>query len=130
MDRGIQKCDSITYSPSALSTINTPNSQTNINTIRGDSVNSFIFSLRRLIFDVIHAANNNRYKDGDVILLVGLGPIVLFKVYKLASGSSKLIEETINAHIVCLLYKLTTSAKKMMFCQLVLIAIMKRGKES
>ena len=38
-------------------------------------------------------------------------PIALFSYYKLQSSSGKHIEEKNHAHIVCLMYKLRTSAK-------------------
>ena len=62
-------------------------------------------------FEVLDAATNNRYVDGDKIRLVILGPIALFDFYKLATSSGKHIEEIIHAHIVCLMYKLTPSAR-------------------
>ena len=65
-------------------------------------------SLLRLNFDVLQAANNNRYVDGDDIRLVNEGPIALFSNYKLQSSSGKHIEEINHAHIVCLMYKLIT----------------------
>ena len=45
VDRRILKCDSLRYSPSDISTINTRNSQIYINIPRGDSVNSLLRSL-------------------------------------------------------------------------------------
>ena len=42
VDRRNPKCDYIRYSPSEISTTNTPNSQIYINTPRGDSVNSLL----------------------------------------------------------------------------------------
>ena len=69
-------------------------------------------SLLRLNFEVLHAATNNRYVDGNDIRLVNLGPIALFSIYKLATSSSKHIEEVNHAQIVCLLYKLLTSSGK------------------
>ena len=53
-------------SPSELSTVNTPNSQIYINFRRGDFVKILKRSLLRLN-DVLHAATNNRYIDGDDI---------------------------------------------------------------
>ena len=61
--------------------------------------------------DVLHAATNNRYVDSDDKRLVNEGPIALFSNYKLQSGSGKHIEKTNHAHIVCLMYKLITSAR-------------------
>ena len=71
----ILKCDYIRYSPSEISTINTPNSQVYINIPREDSVISLSNSYLELNFDVLHAATNNRYVDGNDIRLVNLGPI-------------------------------------------------------
>ena len=81
--RKILKSDYIRYSPSEISTINTPNSQIYINIPRGDSVNSLLGSRLRAKFDVLHAATNNRYVDGDDIRLVNEGPVALFSSYKL-----------------------------------------------
>ena len=72
------KCEYIRYSPCEISTINTPNCQIYINIPRGDSVNGLKRSLLRLNADVLHAATNNRYIDGDDIRLVNEGPIALF----------------------------------------------------
>ena len=83
----------------------------NIDFPRGDSVNSLLGSLRRAIFDVLHAAINNRYTDGVDIRLVNEGPIALFSNCKLQSSSGKHIEEIYHAHINCLMYKLLTSAR-------------------
>ena len=110
-DRRSLKCDSIRYSPSEISTKNTPNSQISINILRRYSVNSLKGSLLRLNADVLHAATSNRYVDGDDIRLVDEGPIVLFSNYKLQSSTGKHIEEINHAHIICLIYKLTTSAR-------------------
>ena len=77
----------------------------------GDNVNSLFGSLVRFNFDVLHAATNNRYVDGDDIRLVNLGAIALFSIYKLASSSGKHLEEINHAHIVCLMHKLLTSCR-------------------
>ena len=68
-------------------------------------------SLLRINFDVINAATNNRYVNGNGLRLVNGGPIALFSIYKLASSSGKHIEEFSHAHTVCLMYKLITSAR-------------------
>ena len=87
--RRILKRDYIRYSPSEISTINTPISKTFINIPGGDSANSSFGSLLRLNFDVLDSATNNRYVDGDDIRLVNLGPIALFIIYKLTTSSGK-----------------------------------------
>ena len=64
-----------------------------------------------LNFDVLHAATNNRYVDGNDIRLVNLGPIALFIKYKLTTSSGKHLENIDHAHIVSLMYKFLTSSK-------------------
>ena len=78
VDRRILKCDFIRYSPSEISTINTANSQIYINIPREDSVISLLNSYLNINFDVLNAATNNRYADGNDIRLVNLGPVALF----------------------------------------------------
>ena len=109
INRDILKCDYIRYSPSEISTINTPNSQVYINIPRENSVISLLNSYLELNFDVLHTATNNRYADGDDIKLVNLGPIALFSNYKLTTSSGKHLENIDHAHIVSLMYKLITS---------------------
>ena len=111
INRDILKCDYIRYSPSEISTINTANSQVYINIPREDSVISLLNSYLELNFDVLHAATNNRYADGNDIRLVNLGPIGLFSNYKLTTSSGKHLENIDHAHIVSLMYKLLTSSK-------------------
>ena len=111
IDRRILKCDYIRYSPSEISTINTPNSQVYINIPREVSVISLLNSYLELNFDVIQAATNNRYTNDNDIRLVNLGPVALFSNYKLTTLSGKHLEEISHAHIVSLMYKLLTSSK-------------------
>ena len=107
----ILKCDYIRYSPTETSTINTANSQVYINIPREDSVISLLNSYLELNFDVLHAATNNRYVDGNDIRLVNLGSIGLFSNYKLTTSPGKHLENNDHAHIVSLMYKLLTSSK-------------------
>ena len=109
--KDILKCDYIRYSPSEISTINTANSQVYINIPREDSVISLLNSYLELDFDVLHAATNNRYVDGNDIRLVNLGPIGLFSNYRLTTSSGKHLENIDHAHIVSLMYKLLSSSK-------------------
>ena len=111
IDRRILKCDCIRYSPSEISTINTPNSQVYINIPREDSVISLLNSYLELNFDVLKAATNGRYADTDDIRLTNLGAIALFSFYKLVTASSKHLEEITHAHFVSLIYKIVTSSK-------------------
>ena len=67
IDRKTLNCDYIRYSPSEISTINTPNSQIFINIPREDSVISLLNSYIEINFDVLKAATSNRYADGDDI---------------------------------------------------------------
>ena len=62
-------------------------------------------------FDVLQAANDNRYVDTSDISLVNLGPIALFSNYRLTTSSGKHLEEVSHAHIVSLMYKLLTLSK-------------------
>ena len=62
-------------------------------------------------FDVLHAATNNRYVDGNHIRLVNLGPNALFSNYKLTTSSGKHLENIDHAHIVSLMYQLLTSSR-------------------
>ena len=111
VNRDILKCDFIRYSPSEISTINTTNSQVYINIPREDCVISLLNSYLELNFDVLDAATNNRYADGNDIRLVNLGPISLFSNYKLTTSSGKHLENIDHSHIVSLMYKLLTSSK-------------------
>ena len=111
VNRDILKCDYIRYSPSEISTINTANSQVYINKHREDSVISLLNSYLELNFDVLHAATNNGYVDGNDIRLVNLGSIGLFSNYKLTTSSGKHLENIDHSHIVSLMYKLLTSSK-------------------
>ena len=62
--------------------------------------------------DVLHAASNNTYVDGSDIRLVNRGPTALVSIYKLTTSSGKQLESIDHTHIVCLLYKLITSARR------------------
>ena len=62
--------------------------------------------------DALEAATNNKYVDENDIRLANLSPISLFSKYKLATSIGKHIEEVTHSHIVCLMYKLKTSAIK------------------
>ena len=111
INRKILKCDYIRYSPSEISTINTPNSQIYINIPREDSVISLLNSYIEINFDVLKAATSNRYADTDDIRLINLGPIALFSNYKLTTSSGKHLENIDHAHIVSLMYKLLSSRR-------------------
>ena len=109
--RKVLKCDCIRYSPSEISTINTPNSQIYINIPREHSVISLLNSYIELNFDVLKAATSNRYADTDDIRLINLGPIALFSNYTLTTISGKHLENIDHAHIVSLMYKLLSSSR-------------------
>ena len=111
IDRKILKCDYIRYSPSEISTINTPNSQIYNNKPREDSVISLLNSYIEINFDVLKATTNDRYADADDIRLINLGPIALFSNYKLTTSSGKHLENIDHAHIVSLMYKLLSSSR-------------------
>ena len=111
IDRRILKCDYIRYSPSEISTINTPKSQIYITVPREDSVISLLNSYIEINFDVLKAATSNRYADTDDIRLINLAPIGLFSNYKLTTSSGKHMENIDHAHIVSLMYKLLSSSR-------------------
>ena len=110
VDRRILKCDYIRYSPAETSTINTPNSQININVPRKDSVISLLNSFLDLNFEVIKK-DDSRYANASEIKLVNLGPIALFSNFKLTTSSGKHLEDINHAHLVSLMHKLITSSK-------------------
>ena len=111
VNRSISKCDYIRYSPSKLSRIKTANSQIYIKIPRDDSVTSFLNSFLNSNFDVLHAACNNRYANGNDITMVNLGPTALFSMYSLATSSGTHLKDIIHTHILSLVYKLITCAR-------------------
>ena len=111
VDRKILKCDYIRYSPSEISTINTPNNQIYMNIPREDSVISLLNSYLDLNFEVIKRADNSGYANGNDMRLVKQGPIALFSKFKLTTSSGKHLEDISHAHILSLMYKLITSTK-------------------
>ena len=78
LNRNISKCEYIRYSPSEISTINTANSQIFFFITREVKVISLLNSYLDLDFDVLHAATNKRYVNGNDERLVNLAPIALF----------------------------------------------------
>ena len=106
------KCDFIRYSPSEISTKNAANSQIYINIPRENSLISLLNSYLELNFDVLHAATDNRYVDGDIILPTNLAANTLFSNLNLTTCSGKHLEEISHAHIVSLIYKLLTSSRE------------------
>ena len=111
INRTILKCDYIRFSPSDISTINTPKSQKCNNILREDFVISLLKSYLEIIFYVLQAATVNRYADNNDIRLVILGPIAFFSKYKLAIFSVKHLENNEQGHIASLMYKLLTTAR-------------------
>ena len=96
--RKILNCDYKRYSPSEISTITTPISQIYITILKEVSVISLFNKCIDLDFDVVHAATNNRYEDGNDIKLVKIGPIVLVSNYKLTTSSRKHPEYISHTH--------------------------------
>ena len=111
VDPRILKCDYIRYAPAETSTINTPSSQININISRGDSVISLLSSYLDLNFEVVEKSDGSRYRNGNDIKLINLGPIALFSNFKLTTSSGKHLEDISHAHLVSLMDKLITSSK-------------------
>ena len=111
VDRRIQKCDYIRYSPAETSTIKTPKCQIYINIPREGSVIILLNSYLDINFEVIKKADNSRHGNGNDIKLVNLGPNALFSNFKLTTSSGKHLEDISHAHLVSLMYKLITSSK-------------------
>ena len=111
IDRKILKCDYIRYSPSEISTINTPSSQIHINLPKEDGVISLLNSYIEINFDVLKAATSNTNAKTDDMRLINLGPVALFSNYKLTTSSGKHLENIDQAHILSLMYKLLSSSR-------------------
>ena len=62
-------------------------------------------------FNVLHAATNNRFVNGDDIWLNNLALIALFNNFKITSSSGKYLKNIDHAHLVSLMYKLLTSGR-------------------
>ena len=111
IDRKVLKCDYIRYSPSEITTINTPKSQIYINIPRENSILFLLKSYLDLNFDVLQAATNNKFVEGDDIWLISQAAIALFSNFQLTTSSGKHLENIDHAHIVSVMYKLLTSSK-------------------
>ena len=64
-----------------------------------------------LYFEFIRTVDNSRYRNGNGIRLVNLGPIALFSNFILTTSSGKHLEDIISAHLPSLMYKLINSSK-------------------
>ena len=91
--------------------MNTHISHKNINIPKEDSVISLLTIYLDLNIDVLHAANNDRYADGNAIGFVNPWPIAIFSNYKTTTSSGNHLEDTSHAHFVSLLDKLLTGAR-------------------
>ena len=103
VNKSFSKCDYIRYSPSEISTMNTANSQMFIIVPRENSAISLLSSYVNLNFDVLHAATNIIYVDGNDIRLVNLGPIDLFSNHRITTSSGTHSENISPTHIVSLM---------------------------
>ena len=112
VDRPILECDYIRYIPPSLNLLNGENNQFFIDIPREDSAFSLKDSYLELDFNVTYRAGAHaRYVDIDYIRLVNLGPIALFKKYRLTRSSGKEIGEIDNAQFICLMHKLISSSR-------------------
>ena len=111
INRDFLKCDYTRFSTSKISKINNANSQIYLTKPTEDSVISLLKSYLGINFDVLNAATNNRYADGDNITLVNPGPIALLSKYRFTASSGKHLENIVHAHIVSLMYKLLTLSR-------------------
>ena len=81
-------------------------------------------------FKVTHRTGAHaRYADDDNKGFLNLGPFALFNKYRLTSGSWTEIEETDNAHVICLLYNLVSSSRDSDEYQLVFTEVLKLEKK-
>ena len=103
VDRRMLKSEHIKYSTSEVSIITTANSQIYNNIPREESVISLLSSYLGLNFDVLYAATDNRYADGDEIGLFISVPIALFSNYKLMTSSGKHLEDASHTNLVSLM---------------------------
>ena len=68
-------------------------------------------SYLELYFNVTHRAGAHAsYVENDNIRLLNVGLVALFKKYRLTSSSGKEVEESDNAHVICLLHELISSS--------------------
>ena len=112
VDRKNLKCDYLRYSPAEISTINTPDSQTFINTPKKDSVFSLLSIFFEKKFGIIKKTDNSRCAaNGNDMRLVNLGPIGFLNNFKLTTSSGKHLEDISHSHIACLMYKVITASK-------------------
>ena len=91
-------------SPSSLATVNNTKSNISISFPRKDAHICLQNSYISIEFEVLKQ-NNTRYVDNDQISLVNFGPIALFNVAELVTGSGKHLENVDNLHAVCLTYE-------------------------
>ena len=88
VDRPILICDFIRYTPPSLNLVKGENNQIFNDIPRQDTAISLKDSYLELDFNVTYEAGAHaRYADGEHIRLVNLGPIALFKNYRLTSSS-------------------------------------------
>ena len=80
--------------------------------LREDSAKLLKYKYLETDFSVTHKVGaHGGFANGDHIGLVNLGSIAFFIKYRLTSSSGKEIKETDNAHIICLMYNILSSAK-------------------
>ena len=90
--------------------MNKENNQLSVDIPIEDSAVPLKDSFLELDFIVSHkAAAHSRYVDGDYIRLVSLGLLALNNKCRLTSSSGKEKKEIDNAHVICLMHKLTSS---------------------
>ena len=111
IDHKILKCYYIRFSPAEISTLNVPNSRIYIKKTREGFVISSLNSYLDSNFEVIQKVDISRFAIGNDIRLIKLGPIGLFSKFNLTTSSGKHLEDRSHAHIVCLKFKLITTAR-------------------
>ena len=107
VNRPILKCDYVPYTPPSLNLVNRRNKYF-FGKSRMDSVFFVKDSYLELYFKLIHtsAGNTRCYADSELMRLVNLGCIAIYKIYRLTgSGTGKETEEVDKAHLLRLLCK-------------------------
>ena len=99
------------YSLAETSTINISNNQIYIDVPREASVISLLISYLDINLEVIKKTFNSRHANGNDTKLVNLGPIALFRSFKITSSQGKRVEDISQALLVSLMYRTITTCK-------------------
>ena len=125
------KCDYIRYTPPSLNLVLGKNNQIVFDIPREDSANSLKHGYLELDSILTHRAGAHAPNaDGDYIGLIILGPIALFDKYRLTCSNGKEIEDFDNAHVIPLMYKLSSRSRASYDFQLFFTQVVMLEKEN